>query len=234
MGGTAFPFADCASSQTGELLAQLVLRGSEGIGQAPAKSFNSVQTLAVQNHTQRPFQTDEARQALRASPSRQQTQFHLRQSKLRAWFVENQSIIAGYSQFQSAAQARAADGCKRRHWHSRELGKQLLSARRDGFSAGGILNAEKFLQIGTGDEAALFATAKDQKRRLAVYNAIESSVEIGHHLAIQDIDAAARHIKDKSQGAFRIALDNNRSGVKDLHVIPFFQLHQPHAEPIVW
>src|SRR5262249_45053796 len=126
---TAFAFADCATGQAAELFTQLCLCRGERIGQPPAKSLRAVQALAIENYKQRAFQPDDARQTLRAAPTREQAQLDLRQTELGAGLIENQSIIAGEGELQPAAQACPTDGRDCRHGQSSKLIEQFLPGR---------------------------------------------------------------------------------------------------------
>ncbi len=210
---------DGADRQLSELLAQFAFRRGPGIGQPPAKRLGSAQALAIQDDAQARAQTDDARQALGAAPTRQQSQFHLRQTELRARFVEDEAIIAGQGELQAATEARAADGRDGRHRQTRELVEQFLSRRGDRRGAGGVLDGEELVQVGPGDEAALLAAADDEQRCPAGGDGVERRVEIGQHLAIEDVDGAARHVELEDYTAIGVALHDHGFGLEDLHGI---------------
>jgi hypothetical protein len=92
-----------------------LLAFADHVHQAPLPGFPGVEPFAVEDDLQGSFQANNARQALRAAPARQETQFNFRQTKLRRWLIEGRAVVARQRELQAASQARTVDGGHRRH-----------------------------------------------------------------------------------------------------------------------
>ena len=106
--------------------------------------------LAADDHVERGFHAHRARQALGATPTRQQAQLHFRQCDLRAFGCD--AVVAAESEFQPATHASAGN-----------RGDHRLAALLDGLDDamqmrfGSHLRAAEFLDIGTTGEQAVVA-----------------------------------------------------------------------------
>ncbi len=138
--------------QGAELLAQALVAGGHGIGQAAAQGVAGRQALAAQDQLQGALQADHAHQPLCAAPAGQQAQLDFGQPQLGRGLVVDQPVIAGQGKLQPASQARAADHRQGRHRQRRQLveNRLALGGNRLGLRRG--LDLEEVVKIGPGRE----------------------------------------------------------------------------------
>ena len=88
--------------------------------------FPRFQVLALGNELQRRFDADQSRQSLRATAARQQSDLHLRQTENRARIVGGNAIVTGKTDFETATERSAVDGCCQRLAAGLQLPQDLV------------------------------------------------------------------------------------------------------------
>ena len=129
-------------------------RGHAGIDQPHPGGRRTVHRFAGRRHLDGGPRADQSGEANRASPSRQQAEFHLRAPQRRMARVCGDTQVAGKGKFETASEAGAVDDRHARPWLRREprekgtarLAQLLDFLRRQGmqsFQAGHVGTGEK-------------------------------------------------------------------------------------------
>ena len=159
--------------QNGEMSLQFVGAATNGVGETPGQSLPSLQPLAAQDDAQRPLQPDDPRQSLRPAPRREQPQVALREAELGAGGVEEQAIVAGQRQLQTAAQAGSTDRGDAGYRQSCQASENALTLLPTCFRGGRGRHAQEFAQVGAGQEAGRLAAVEDKQREAVGGHGVE-------------------------------------------------------------
>jgi len=158
-------------------------------------SLRRFHRIAGDDHLQRPFDANQARQALGAAGTGQQADLHFRQADL--GIDQGDAVMAGERHFQTAAQGGAVDH-----------GDARLARGLDGLDylrqRGRLRRLAEFLDVSAGHEGAAFA---DEHH--GAHSGIRLGLAEGPQKSVADPMAQGvdRRIVDFDQGHVALALD---------------------------
>ncbi|MCY1449505.1 hypothetical protein D9M71_662440 [compost metagenome] len=128
------------------------------------QGLGRLQAGALNQQRQGFFDTDQARQALRAAAGRQQTNGHFGQADNGFWIIDQQASMARQRQFKATAQRQAVERGNKGLAAGLDTAHQCVFAIKAVGSLHGIHTlvegVDQILEVGTGDKAG-FARGQD-------------------------------------------------------------------------
>ena len=157
-------------------------------------------------------------QPLRAAPAGQQAQLHFGQPQLGRGLVVDQPVIAGQGKLQPASQARAADHRQGRHRQRRQLVENRLALGGDRLGLRRGLDLEEVVKIGPGRETrGLAAPHHHDGQVFFPGDAVQGGVEVGQHVAREDVQRTLRHVQLEEDAAVGVLLDHHAACLEQKH-----------------
>ncbi|MNM96706.1 hypothetical protein D3C81_1091930 [compost metagenome] len=160
----------------------------QAIDYPAALRLGGIDRRAGDDHLQRLFHTGQARQALRAAGTWQQSEPYLRQTDAGVTLCD--AVVAGQRHFQSTAQRRAMQHGQRRLGRALDGQGQLRQDRR-------LRRLAELADIGAGDEGLAGAIQHDQFHPRIGSRLGEGIQQAGTHGMTEGVD---RRVVDADQG----------------------------------
>src|SRR5213079_3047293 len=149
-----------------------------------------------EDHVERRARTDQARQPLAAARGRQHAQLHLGQTELRLGVVGSDAVMAGQSELEPAAQARAVDPDGDRLGKARHALEQCLTLGGQPLRFGSRRERDKFFDVRAGDEVVRLPREKrDRLHGLVALQRLEGGEEVRLYGARDLVDRLALQVE---------------------------------------
>ena len=149
------------------------------LDQAVLERFGSTDRITADDHLDREFRPDRARQALGAAGARQQAELHLGQAEL--GFLHGHAEMTGQRDLEAAAERGAVDRGDDRLGRVLDLGEHVVEAGR-------LRRLAEFGDVGAGDEGAAGAGQDDALDRGIGDRGLDAFQNTAAHCGTQRID----------------------------------------------
>ena len=193
-----------------DLVHQADLRGAPGVQRPPG-----------QDQIERRGDPDEARQALRPSPSRNDPEAHLGKTDLDARIVGGDAEMAGQDQLGAAAETGAVDGGYHRERQPLDGVEQPVSLARGGLGVLDRAQRADLVDVGAGDERpGLGAHHHERAHVLVVRRLVHQDLQHGHERRRQEVHLIVRPVEDQEGEAVAPGLKHDTGTLHRQRLLP--------------
>ena len=185
--------------------------------------FFGADILARENHVECDLQSNNSRQTLRTTRSRNQSELHFGKRKYGFRMFSRDAVPARERHFETAAKCGSVYRRDDRLGQRRELVEQTLAASRQCFALCGGGDLRKFVDVGTGNPRIDLATQEHRRRdRRVAFDETEDPFEHGTDAGVQGVDGRARLVVDNDgHTIFDVHRDADISVVHDAWLITY-------------